>query len=91
MQADFFEVDRQVALGAIDYSGLEPNSDYVFALVGPGIAARQLCSRSIGMGHRRPTDVSRRNQLSKMRWPDQAVPPINSNANALTAPAEKKR
>lgn len=35
---------------AIAYSDLEPNSEYVFALVEPGITPHQLRNRSIGMG-----------------------------------------
>ncbi|UXA06949.1 hypothetical protein KXD96_01880 [Mycobacterium sp. SMC-2] len=50
LRADFFEVDREVVRGATDYSGVDPNSDCVLALVDPGIAADQLCSRSIGIG-----------------------------------------
>lgn len=49
-RADFSEADRQVFHGAIAYSDLEPNSDYVFALVEPGIAPQRLRNRSIGMG-----------------------------------------
>ncbi|WP_156622780.1 hypothetical protein [Mycobacterium sp. 852014-50255_SCH5639931] len=48
-RADFFEVDGRIFQGTADYSAVEPNFGYVFALVDLAIPAREPDSRSIGM------------------------------------------
>ncbi|MCV7311089.1 hypothetical protein [Mycobacterium paraffinicum] len=48
-RADFFEVGGRIFQGTADYSVVEANFGYAFALVEPVFPARRPDSRSIGM------------------------------------------
>ncbi|OBG01140.1 hypothetical protein A5773_03710 [Mycobacterium sp. 852014-52450_SCH5900713] len=57
--ADFFEVDGRIFPRTTDYSIVEPNVDYVFALVDLAISDHQPGHRSIGMRTAMPSGIGR--------------------------------